>query len=360
VAWRPGLAIDRRHAGPAMLVRLPLGDAARLFLVERLEASGPVGARLARAGISGGTLFTLADEDTPAERLHAFDDGGVAPQSPIVRGWQRVQRPSEDAVRDLLAARLDGDPEACAVAEDYLHAPTGGWLATLPGTGVAPAPTGEDTVLLVASRGPVQLEALATLLRHTAPFSGFVAVVRAGLGLPWSDLRPEDLDRLAAGVLLLAAPAYDGEGYVLWEAADPPVDDDTVELFRPVGPRELELIRASGWQRFPPRLPEQPIFYPVLNEEYAREIASRWNATREDHAYLGFVTRFRVRSGYVARFEPRTVGARRHRELWVPAEEVEEFNENIVGLIEVAVAYRGGPDQAPQEVPATDGEVPGL
>jgi len=28
---------------------------------------------------------------------------------------------------------------------------------------------------------------------------------------------------------------------------------------------------------FPPRLPEQPIFYPVTNEKYAAEIASKWS-----------------------------------------------------------------------------------
>jgi hypothetical protein len=35
-------------------------------------------------------------------------------------------------------------------------------------------------------------------------------------------------------------------------------------LYRPVGKKELELIRASGFRAFPPRLPGQPFFYPVL------------------------------------------------------------------------------------------------
>jgi hypothetical protein len=43
----------------------------------------------------------------------------------------------------------------------------------------------------------------------------------------------------------------------------------TTILYRPAGPKELALIAASGCRRFPPRLPEQPIFYPVLNEDYA-------------------------------------------------------------------------------------------
>ena len=48
---------------------------------------------------------------------------------------------------------------------------------------------------------------------------------------------------------------------------------DTVTLWRPAGPEELALVEASGWREWPPRLPGQPIFYPVLNEEYAAMIA---------------------------------------------------------------------------------------
>ena len=44
-------------------------------------------------------------------------------------------------------------------------------------------------------------------------------------------------------------------------------------LYRPVGLNELDLIAQSGYRRFPPRLPEQPIFYPVCNEGYAVESA---------------------------------------------------------------------------------------
>ena len=49
-------------------------------------------------------------------------------------------------------------------------------------------------------------------------------------------------------------------------------DVETIILYRPVGPKELELIAASGYQRFPPRLPDQPIFYPVINEDYAAKL----------------------------------------------------------------------------------------
>src|SRR5215217_5432140 len=93
--------------------------------------------------------------------------------------------------------------------------------------------------------------------------------------------------------------------------------DDTITLYRPVGPKELALIRASGDRAFPPRLPEQPIFYPVLNEEYAAQIARDWNAKDPATSYRGYVTRFRVRAAYLARYKPRTVGSRIHREYWI-------------------------------------------
>jgi hypothetical protein len=55
-------------------------------------------------------------------------------------------------------------------------------------------------------------------------------------------------------------------------------DSKTMTPWRPCGPAELELVRESGWTAWPPRLPDQPIFYPVLNEDYATKIARDWNA----------------------------------------------------------------------------------
>lgn len=112
----------------------------------------------------------------------------------------------------------------------------------------------------------------------------------------------------------------------------------TRTLFRPVGPAELELIAASGWKAFPPRLPEQPIFYPVLNEHYAAQIAERWNV-RESGA--GYVTAFEVDAEYLARFDVKQVGGQEHLEYWIPAEELATFNQNIVGVIRVVREYRG-------------------
>ena len=113
--------------------------------------------------------------------------------------------------------------------------------------------------------------------------------------------------------------------------------NDTVTLFRPVGPKELELIRASGNRAFPPRLPEQTIFYPVLNEEYAADISRKWNV--RDYG-AGFVTRFRVRKEFVAKYPVQVVGDSTCQELWIPAKELSAFNENIVGEIEVIAEFK--------------------
>jgi hypothetical protein len=110
-----------------------------------------------------------------------------------------------------------------------------------------------------------------------------------------------------------------------------------VTLYRPVGPEELELIKQSGWKRFPPRLPEQPIFYPVVQEAYAVRIARDWNVKASG---VGFVTRFDVDAGYLSRFEVQYAGGRDHAEYWIPAEQLEDFNEHVVGNIEVIAEFR--------------------
>ena len=111
---------------------------------------------------------------------------------------------------------------------------------------------------------------------------------------------------------------------------------DTVVLFRPVGEKELALIRESSYRAFPPRLPEQPIFYPVVREDYAVQIARDWN-TRDGG--VGYVTRFRVRSAFLQRYARRTVGASIHEEYWIPAEDLSDFNAAMVGPIEVIAEF---------------------
>ena len=112
---------------------------------------------------------------------------------------------------------------------------------------------------------------------------------------------------------------------------------EMIVLYRPVGPKELALIEQSGWTEFPPRLPEQPIFYPVLNEEYATQIARDWNVPQSG---AGFVIRFRVAAEFAKRYPVQTVGSSIHKELWVPAEELPEFNRHIVGKLEVTAEFR--------------------
>lgn len=81
-------------------------------------------------------------------------------------------------------------------------------------------------------------------------------------------------------------------------------------LYRPVGTKELNLIRESGYRAFPPRLPEQPVFYPVLNEQYAIEIAAKWNVKYIDD-HKGYVTEFEVDDNYCTQFEVHCVGTDR-------------------------------------------------
>ena len=106
-------------------------------------------------------------------------------------------------------------------------------------------------------------------------------------------------------------------------------------LYRPVGQAEYDLITQNDFTSFPPRLPEQPIVYPVLNQRYAHEIAEKWNKRYADSGYRGYVTRFQVDNTFAARYPVQTVGASYHQELWIPAEELAEFNRHIIGKIEI-------------------------
>ncbi|WP_304190703.1 hypothetical protein [Phenylobacterium aquaticum] len=113
--------------------------------------------------------------------------------------------------------------------------------------------------------------------------------------------------------------------------------DDAITLWRPVGPAELRLIEAAAFGGFPPRLPEQPIFYPVLNEAYAVQIARDWNVKADG---AGYVTRFAVRRDFLERYPVQQAGGRQHLEYWIPAEDLEAFNDAILGRIEVVAEFR--------------------
>lgn len=114
------------------------------------------------------------------------------------------------------------------------------------------------------------------------------------------------------------------------------MSEDAITLFRPTGPLELQLVRESGFRAWPPRLPDQPIFYPVTNEAYAVQIARDWNVKASGS---GYVTRFWVKREFMERYKVEKVGGSEHTEWWIPAEELEELNENIVGFIEVTQEF---------------------
>ncbi|MER0437945.1 hypothetical protein [Emticicia sp. W12TSBA100-4] len=115
----------------------------------------------------------------------------------------------------------------------------------------------------------------------------------------------------------------------------------TQKLFRPVGLKEMELIVQSGWKHFPPRLAWQPIFYPVLNQAYAEQIAIEWNMEDEFSGYCGIITSFEVNSEFLIHYSVQNVGAVKHNELWIPAEKMFDFNQNIVEKIQIINAFFG-------------------
>ena len=113
--------------------------------------------------------------------------------------------------------------------------------------------------------------------------------------------------------------------------------NDLITLFRPTGDKELALIRESDWRAFPPRQPGQPFFYPVLSEAYATQIARDWN-TKDGGT--GYVLRFQIDATFLSRYPVKTVGAAIHQEYWIPADELAEFNEHLIGPIEVVVSFQ--------------------
>jgi hypothetical protein len=118
---------------------------------------------------------------------------------------------------------------------------------------------------------------------------------------------------------------------------------DVTTLWRPTGEHDLALVADSGWSAWPPRLPDQPIFYPVLNQWYATKIAREWNVPAGG---VGYVSRFDVSTEYLSRHQVRQAGGRDVLEYWIPAEQLDEFNENIVGHIVMAAEYRAPLDDA--------------
>lgn len=128
---------------------------------------------------------------------------------------------------------------------------------------------------------------------------------------------------------------------------------ETVTLYRPIGIKELELIIDTDWKKFPPRLLWQPIFYPVLNQAYAEEIALKWNTADEFSGYCGIVTAFDLKADHYSKYTVQNVGGMIHEELWIPAEELELFNNNISGTIKVLKVFFGERFVLPEHVKLT-------
>jgi hypothetical protein len=114
------------------------------------------------------------------------------------------------------------------------------------------------------------------------------------------------------------------------------MNSTTITLFRPIGENELALIAATGFRAFPPRLPDQPIFYPVTTLAYAEQIARDWNAR---DGKKGFVTRFVLPATFMRKYQAQIVGSSAHEEYWIPAEELALLNAAIIGLIEVVSEF---------------------
>lgn len=119
---------------------------------------------------------------------------------------------------------------------------------------------------------------------------------------------------------------------------------ETVDLYRPVGPDELRLLEEADFRAWPPRLPEQPIFYPVTNAAYAEQITREWNLPEDGRAY---VTRFTVNRRFLSAYPRKVVGGRQHEELWIPAEDLDDLNANLIGPIEVITRIEPKPPATP-------------
>lgn len=110
---------------------------------------------------------------------------------------------------------------------------------------------------------------------------------------------------------------------------------ETTRLYRPVGLKEMELIAELGYNAFPPRLEWQPIFYPVTNQQYAEQIAFEWNTVDEFSGFIGIVTAFEVNLDFLKKYEIQNVGDKNHNELWIPSEDLNDFNSNIIDGIQI-------------------------
>jgi ADP-ribosylglycohydrolase len=296
--------------------------------------------------------------DLSAHVTHAHPEGragAIAVALAAAWAWRcRAERVRPDP-RDFLDRVREGVPDSL-VGEGLRHArelpPDASLALAVAALGNGRQISAQDTVpfaLWCAARHLdnyeeaiwLAIEALGDIDTNCAIVGGVVATYTGMLGIPVEWLRSRE-------PLPVWANLDDEEDEARWsQSARGEVQarprggssTSTVTLYRPVGPRELALIRNSGYREFPPRLPEQPIFYPVTNEEYARKIARDWNVKQSG---AGYVTRFRVRARFISRYVVQRVGGAMHEEYWIPAEDLPKLNNCIVGPIEVIAEYHRG------------------
>ena len=67
------------------------------------------------------------------------------------------------------------------------------------------------------------------------------------------------------------------------------------------------------------------------------KIARDWNVPASGS---GFVTRFEVRKDFLDDFDIQEAGGRAHQEYWIPAEQMDDFNAAIVGVIQLVREFR--------------------
>ena len=70
-------------------------------------------------------------------------------------------------------------------------------------------------------------------------------------------------------------------------------------------------------------------------------IARDWNTPDEASGYAGYVLRFRVRSEFLGSYDVHTVDGRMCQEYWIPAGDLDRFNDAIIDRIEQIAAYLG-------------------
>jgi hypothetical protein len=112
---------------------------------------------------------------------------------------------------------------------------------------------------------------------------------------------------------------------------------NTIRLYKPLSPLQLEEVINSGWSSFAVDSPLQKVFYPKIHRRYAENLARQWDAVQFN---AGYVVAFDVPTEFMAKYEIQTTAYEEHREYVVPVEELSLFNQNIKGKISVVTTFK--------------------